>query len=175
MPTSLNEFLNAKTSVAFGASAAMVVAFTATLCSAFPLPTALVGLSLSALFAAAQVAPLKDRIAIKAAFWAICTMVIFHAARGGNATVGEAVGSRDAAMPTEMIVPDGNAGFSPIDVLVPSAYAGDADKQADKQADNRYYLWKVDERGNGVYTNSAGAVRTNAVARQAFAPWQWKK
>ena len=84
MATNIKDFLNARSSVTMGASAAMVIAFTTTLCSAFPLPAAIVALCLSGLFAGVQVAYSKDKPIIKALFWVVCMLVIFNASVGGN-------------------------------------------------------------------------------------------
>lgn len=168
MSTNINDFLNAKTSVAFGASAAMVVAFTTTLCTAFSLPSAVVAIVLSGVFAIAQVAPLKDKALVKSVFWLLCTMVIFHAARGGNTTLGEAVGPGEPAK-MEIVVPDEHASAGLMDFIVPSAYAGGNDAQPDR----RYYLSRFLEDGRAVYTNSVGRAVTNAPAQRAFQRWKW--
>lgn len=168
MSENLKDYLNAKTSITFGASAAMVVAFTATLCSAFPfLPSAIVAISLSGILAAVQVANAKDKLIVKGLFWFLCMMVIFHAARGGNTTLREAAGEQGT--PTEIVVPESHASASLLDFIVPSAYAGGTN---DVQP-NKYYLWKIDFDGKAVYTNAAGRSYTNTT-RRAFDKWDWK-
>ena len=86
MKDKLQDFLNPKSAITIGASSTMVVAFTTTLCAAFHLPAAWVALGLSGLFALAQVAFISNvpKKWLRQVYWAICTLVIFNAANGGN-------------------------------------------------------------------------------------------
>jgi hypothetical protein len=163
MPENLKDFFNAKASLTLGASAAMVLAFTTTLCSAFALPSALVALCLSTLFATVQMAYSEiDKATMKAVFGVICTLVIFHAARGGNMSLGDV---EPAAPPTSITVPVSEVrGF---DLFVQSAWAGSTNAASD-----RYYLWKVED-GKAIYTNSVGGVVTNEVPKKVFDQWKW--
>jgi len=165
---SLSDYLNARSSLTFGASAAMVVAFTSTLCSAFPLPAAIVAISLSGILAAVQVSNAKDRMLVRLLFWFLCTMVIFHAARGGNTTIGEASGANSA--PKEIVVPDAQSSVDLMGLFVPTAYAADTNRYIRQ---SKYFLWKVDEEGRKIYTNSVGTAHTNRV-RTAFDQWNWR-
>lgn len=164
MAEKFDDFLNAKTSVTLGASAAMVIAFTTTLCMSFGWPSALVALVLSALFAGVQLSYSKDKIMAKLLFWVVCTLVIFHAARGGNITLSETEGPSNH--PESIVVPSVSSEYS--FELIQSAYAGGENKK------DRYYFSKVNEDGASVYTNSAGQSYTNNSTKKVFQHWDWK-
>ena len=91
MEDSMKDFLNPKSALTIGGSSAMVLAFTTTLCNAFLWPAALVALSLSALFAIIQVTTMDEvkKWWMRPLYGIICTLVIFHAARGGTRTLAE--------------------------------------------------------------------------------------
>ena len=102
MEDSIKDFLNPKSALTIGGSSAMVLAFTTTLCNAFCWPAAIVAISLSALFAAIQVGAMEDvkKWWLRPLYGIICTLVIFNAARGGNASLAE--GERVLSSPMTM-------------------------------------------------------------------------
>jgi hypothetical protein len=164
MNESLKEFLNPKAALTIGGSAAMVIAFTTTLCGAFQLPAATVALMLSGVFAAVQLVYAKEKLIAKILYWAICTLIIFHTARGGNSTLGDATASPSVTPSVlEMVVPSVSLSFD----LATTAYAADTN-QTDK-----YYLAYTNGEGSLVYTNVNGVEYTNTI-RKLFQQWRWK-
>ena len=148
---SMDSYLNPKAALAMGAGAGMVLAFTTTLCASFPvLPGAGTALFLSAVFAAAQVLYSQESQKLKAFLWLVCTLVIFHSARGGNATL---VSATESAPPQTLSVPAVSCGFE----FIPSAYAG--------SPEDTYYLASTNAAGDFVYTNVLGKVHTNKASR----------
>jgi len=160
MPDQLKEFLKPQSAVAFGGCAAMVIAFTTTFHNAFGWPAAIVALVLSGLFAVINVIYYVDKYYMKLLYWVICTMVIFHAAMGGNTTITNIPSNTPA--PTTLQVwhkPD----FS----IVTTAYA-----ESTNRIDHIYFLSITNDSGDLVYTNFVGKAITND-AGAIFKKWRW--
>ena len=87
----LQEFMNPKSAMTIGASGAMVIAFTTTLALSFSWPRPVTALALSALLALLQVSAAKaiGNLFQRAVYFVVVTLVIFHAARGGNTTLAD--------------------------------------------------------------------------------------
>jgi len=161
----LSDFLSPKPVVGAGACSAMVLAFTTSLCSSFPvLPAAIVALSLSAVFAVLMVtASNGQKLPVKTLYGLICTLMIFSAARGGNSTVVEAMPSPVPNAPDQIIK------MAKVDwSFIPSALA-------DTDADKTFYLAYV-TNNLPVYTNAAGHSFTNTqfqAQKPMFKKWKW--
>jgi hypothetical protein len=173
----VRDYLNPKSAITMGASAAMVLAFTTTLCSSFQfLPAAIVALSLSAMFGWAQVAYLTEKLGMKLFYAMVCTLIVFNAARGGNLAITDATGGT-VTVPPAMINLSTNKAVSEIpsliDILVPSAYAAPEKVKVDN---NKYYFKGIDNDGNSVYTNAQGKVHIEPKAGNGskFKSWEWK-
>lgn len=182
--TAINDFLSPKPIVGAGACSAMVLAFTTSLCSAFPvLPGAVVALALSAVFAALIVLSTNgQRVAVKWLYGLICTLMIFNAARGGNTTASEIVSpaAKPAIQAPESVIEiGGDHKVSMSWSLIPCAYADETNTPSAKV---RFYFshWT---NGLPVYTNAFGGSYTNkdfklptpkSPAQQSpFKKWGW--
>jgi hypothetical protein len=131
----------------------MVLTFTTSLCSSFPiLPSAIVALLLSAVFAVIMVtANNGQKSMVKCLYGLICTLMIFSAARGGNAT---AIDISAPSPAPQMQAPD-----SVIEVgsrmlewsFIPSAHAGDTNNE-----DNTKFYFSYWTNGLPAYTNILG-------------------
>lgn len=171
----VRDYLNPKSAITMGASAAMVLAFTTTLCTSFQfLPAAVVALSLSAMFGWAQVAYLTEKLGMKLFYAMVCTLIVFNAARGGNLAIADASGGT-ISIPSPVINVSTNRSTSEIpsiiDLLVPSAYAS-----SEKVDVNKYYFCSIDINGNSVYTNSQGKVHIVVKSESkgnTFKSWEW--
>jgi hypothetical protein len=163
----LSEFLSPKPVVGAGACSAMVLAFTTSLCSSFPvLPSAIVALSLSAIFAVLMVtASNGQKLSIKTLYGLICTLMIFSAARGGNTTVVEAMPNPIPNAPDQIIK------MAKVDwSFIPSALAAN-------DVNKIFYLAYV-TNNLPVYTNAAGHSFTNTEfkaqsQKSLFRKWRW--
>jgi hypothetical protein len=183
---SITDFLNPKPVVGTGACAAMVLAFTTSLCTAFPqLPGAFVALALSAIFAAAQVmAANNQKSIVKMLYGIICTLVIFSAAQGGNTTAVQSQSKPDEVAPPAAIHVGSAA--SPWS-LIPSAEAASPDVFSEplwaassnsvSGGTGIFYYAYTTTNGFPVYTNVAGQAYTNTIFRSSqqriFRPWGW--
>jgi len=162
MKNKVQEFLNPKSAVALGSSAGMVIAFTTTLCNSFHWTTALVALILSALFSVAHIIYFSEKTYVKFIYWLICTLVIFHAAKGGNETLSESSTPPKAA--TTIEVSDNQNNFSLISV---------AEAAPDEGSKHKFYLSYTNSDGYFIYTNFQGKAYTNTSNKQTFKSWKW--
>jgi hypothetical protein len=175
----MRDYLNPKSAITMGACAAMVLAFTTSLCGAFTfLPAALMALVFSVMFGWAQVAYLDEKLGLKVVYCVVCSLIIFNAARGGNLAITDASGTTISVPPATMNLSTNKVSHSIMDIsFVQSAYAGPA---SDKAVDNgKYYFWRMTPDGHPVYTNSSGIAHTNfefkgKQDKKIFKEWKWK-
>ncbi len=169
----IRDFINPKSAITMGASAAMVLAFTTTLCNAFVvLPAAIVALVLSIMFGTAQVMYLDDKVFAKVFYGVVCSLIIFNAARGGNLTIRDATGEEVKVAPakielqTSMLMPD---------IFIGTAYSAETNKVSPKTSE--YFYWTNTVDGVPIYTNIYGNVYTNNSfkSQKIFNKWEWKK
>ena len=167
----LKDYANPKSALTVGASAAMVLAFTSTLCASFNLPAAIVGLLLSLFFATGQVYYIQESVMAKIFYGLILTMLIFHTARGGNSTLSS-VGVDKALVPAQSIEVPKTSQYS-FDI-VSAAYAGGI-VATNKHSDEKFYFYKMNENGLPVYTNRLGLIYVDKnYKKSTFAPWSFK-
>lgn len=138
---------NSQPALSFMAMGAIVVGLTATLSNSFEIPAKYVALIISALMASMAVDVKKNL-----ANFLLTSLVVFHVARGGNATGGqieEMLKSPPAAEQT--------SSGSIFDLLSPSAKAESITSNVDT---NRYYFSEY-------FTPGENSVNTGRV----FRPW----
>ena len=173
----LKDYANPKAALTIGASSAMVIAFTSSLCSSFPcLPSATTALVMGMIFGTAMVCYLNEKMLIKVFYGFIVAMLIFHTARGGNETLGEASGGSKVNIPAEIIIPkvsNTSYNFS----IIPSAYADDDIHKKLSVSTNltdKFYFAYMNKDGCPVYTNKAGVVHVDTNFKQsAFKRWKF--
>lgn len=165
----LKDYANPKAALTIGASSAMVIAFTSTLCSSFPiLPSATTALIMSIMFSSVMVYYINEKLLLKVFYGFIVAMLIFHTARGGNETLGEASGGNKESIPATIIIPkiSDNYSFS----LVPSAYAAD---NTSTNVPDKFYFAYMGKDGYPVYTNKIGEVYVDTNYKPFFKRWKF--
>ena len=187
----IRDYVNPKSAMTLGACAAMVLAFTTSLCSAFPiLPAALVALALSFMFGIAQVAYLDEKVGMKVIYGVVCALIIFNSARGGNLAINDVSGGKVVVPPASITVP--STAPEPVKTsmsfgdLTASAYGGDevapqtgkpaSTNRNAKTGSGKFHYWRTTDDGKAVYTNFEGQVYTNPVPAKNkgfFKEWKW--